>query len=167
MAFTADEFLRGMVAAWLWFNVLFAAAFGILQALTQSPIWGSWWSGVFVVLLYAVPVALIVSGIVTLLCCGAAWALGRMLRRRRSLVLHAVCYALLGAAIGALVVTVYQLAVQSPWDPTHWLAVIVQACSAAAVALGWGWTVRHSIRVEAGRTRKARIDRDAAAEDAL
>lgn len=165
MAFTADEFLRGAVAAWLWFNVLFGATLTIAQLLTQSTGWDSWGSFV-VVLMYAVPIALVVSGLVTLVCCGAAWGLGRLLRRHRSFVLHAACYAMLGAAIGVLVITVYVVAVQAPWDLTGWLAIIVQGCSAAAVPLGWGWTVLRSIRIEAGRAR-VRTRPDEAFEDGL
>ena len=168
MAFTADEFLRGTVAAWLWFNVLFAATLAFLALLSLAPEWGAWGpSDVVMLLLFAVPVALIVSGMAALLCSGAAWALGRLLRRHRSLTLHAACYALLGAVVGALVVTVYLLAARAPWDLTNWFAVVVQACSAGAVALGWGWTVRRSRRLEARRERPARVDRDAAFEDAL
>lgn len=168
MAFTVDEFLRGTVAAWLWFNALFTVALGIGQAATQSDVWGPWWSGIVMILVWSVPIALIASGIVTLLCCGAAWWLGRALRRERSYLTHAACYAGLGWLIGAIVVGLWMaLATHTVPDLLNWFALIVQACSAGAVALGWTWTVRHSLRVEAGKVRPRRIHPDALFEDSL
>lgn len=167
MAFTADEFLRGVVAAWLWFNALFAPTLTIAVTFTQAPGWGPWWSQAVIVLVYAVPVALVASGVVTLLLCGSAWVLGRRLRRHRSFALHALCYTALGAAIGTLVVVAYTLVVRAPVDLTQPIAAITVGCSAAAVGLGWGSTVRRAIRIEAGHGRhRARRDVDADFEDA-
>jgi len=167
MAFTADEFLRGSVAAWRSFNVLFDVTFTAAITLTQAPGWGPWWSGFVIALMYAAPIALIASGLVTLLCCSAAWALGRLLRRHRSYALHAACFGLLGAAIGTLVVVVYALAVDTPISLDNPIATLAIGCSAGALPLGWGWTVRRSVRMESGRARAPRRDPDAAYEDAL
>ena len=165
LAFTADEFLRGTVASWIAFNVLFGPTLAVIGSLTTAPGWGPSWSVTAIVLIYVVPIALVASGVVTLLCCGAAWLLGRVLRRRRAFALHAICFALLGAAIGTLVVVVYTLAVDAPMSLANPIAALAIACSAAALPLGWVWTVRRSMRVEAGRSKPPRIDPDAAFED--
>ena len=167
MAFTADEFLRGAVAAWLWFNLLFDPTLAVVSVMSQSPQWGPWWSGAAMMLLYGAPIAFVVSGLVTLLSCGAAWIVGRMLSRRRSLVLHSACYALLGAAIGTLVVVGYTVAIGASVGEMNPIAVIAIGSSAAAVPLGWGWTVRRSVRIEARRERRPSADVDAEYEDSL
>ena len=167
MAFTVDEFLVGTVAAWLWLNALFAVVLAVWASVTISSSWGPWWAGPGIVLLYGVPVSIVVSGVVTLVVCGAGWGLGRLLRRRTSPLLHVASYALLGAAIGALVVGSALLLLDPPAGVASWLGAIILGCSAGALPLGWGWTVRRSRRTEAGRARAPRPDPDAAFEDAL
>jgi len=167
MAFTADEFLRGTVASWLAFNALFAVSLAVMSLITPASGWGSPWAAVAMLAIYVVPISLLVSGVVTLLCCGAAWALGRRLRRTPSLLPHVIGYAVLGALIGLLVVGGYQLVVTQRLDLGGWFALLVLACSAAALPLGWSRAVRRARRADAGLIRPARVDPDAAAEDAL
>lgn len=166
MAFTSDEFLGGTVASWLAFNALLAVALTVLGAVTHDPLWGSPSGKIAILLGYGVPISLFVSGVVTMLCCGAAWALGRRLRRTRSPVPHAIGYALLGAAIGGTVVIGFQLATAHALDLGNGWAVLVLACSAAALPLGWGWAVRRARRADAHLSRPASVDPDAADEDA-
>jgi steroid 5-alpha reductase family enzyme len=167
MAFTSGEFLRGTVVSWLAFNLLFALALVVSETSTHDPVWGPLAGMLAVLLIYSVPIALVVSGIVTLLCCGAAWALGSRLRRTRSLAPHVIGYTVLGTVIGAVVVGGYQLVVVHTLDLGNWLALLVLICSAAALPLGWGWAVRHARRTDAGLIRPARADPDEAFEDSL
>lgn len=167
MAFTVDEFLLGVVAAWLWFNGVFAVGLAVSAGVTFSSSWGPWWAGPGIVLLYGVPVAIVASGVVTLLLCAAGWGLGRLLRHRGSMLLHVASFTLLGAAIGALVVGVGALLLDAPAGVTSWLGGLLIGCSAVAVPLGWGTTVRRSRRIESGRSRAPRPDPDAAFEDAF
>jgi len=167
MAFTSQEFLRGTVASWLAFNGLFAVTMAVLGAVTHDPAWGSLSGALALLLIYVVPISLVVSGIVTLLCCGAAWALGRRLRRTPSVLRHLIGYAGLGAVIGTVVIGGYQLVTLHAVDLTNWLALLVLACSAAALPLGWAWAVRRARRIDAGLIRTPRVDPDTAADDVV
>lgn len=164
-AFTAGEFLHGTVASWLSFNLLFAIAVIVGEASTHDPALGPLAGMLAALLAYLVPVSLVVSGIVALLCCGAAWALGRALRRVGPPLPHLIGYAVLGCAIGAVVVALYQLVVAHALDFSGGLTMLVPACSAAALPLGWGWSVRSARRADAGLIRSSRVDPDATAED--
>lgn len=167
MAFTADEFLRGVLASWLAFNLLFVVALLVLEALTHDPVWGPFGAEVGILLLYVLPLSLLVSGVVALLCCAAARAIGSRLRRTRSALPHVAAYGLLGATIGTVVVGGFQLATAHALDLANWLSLLTIASSAGAPPLGWAWTVRRARRSDAGLLRARHIDPDATAEDAL
>lgn len=164
MAFTPDEFLRGAVAAWLAFNLLFDLLYAAMAIVTSDPRWGPLTATLGVLLIYAVPIALVVSGVVTLLLCGAAWWLGRLLRRHRRPAVHVIAFAMLGAAIGLLAVGTFELVTARSLDLGNGLALITIASSAAALPLGWAWTVRRSRRAEAGTAQASRPDLAEAAE---
>lgn len=167
MAFTADDFLRGTAASWIAFNILFTVVLTTAATVTFNPLWGPMGASVFALLVWAVPIALVVSGVVTLLLCGAAWALGRLLRRQASVVVHVGAYALLGAAIGMIVVSGYQLITTCALDLGSWLALITIACSVAALPLGWAWAVVRARGHARRPPRSPRPDSDEAVEDAL
>ncbi|MEZ3161013.1 hypothetical protein AB1K54_10775 [Microbacterium sp. BWT-B31] len=167
MAFTKDEFLLGTLASWLAFNLVFDTVLTGAAIATFNPLWGPLGASIVALVVYAVPIALVVSGIVALLLCSAAWWLGRLLRRVRSLLVHAVAYATLGTAIGVLVVGSFQLVVAGSLNLGNWLAQITLVGSAAALPLGWGWSVWRCRRIEAGKARAPRRGIDESFEDSL
>ncbi len=136
MAFTAGEFIRGALYAWLWFL--------LLSTLTFVPIAGpmSW-----IALVYTGPwsVGALILG------SPLAYGLGRLLERSPSVLLHAALFTLFGALVG-IVTTAF--AVSAPWSGLHgslnpgYTIFIVAVCVSAAIAvpLGWWQTATRALR---------------------
>lgn len=155
MAFTRTEFLRGVLAAWLW-----ALAFPSLAWLVIF--FPAGWIGTVVV----VPVASVATALFAL----PAWLLGRALRGVRRRWVHAVAFSLFGALVGGAATALY--AVWASGDlslpSSAFLYGVNALCGASAVALGW----RHAVRRAFGVTpRPPQTPRpsvvDAATEDEL
>jgi hypothetical protein len=155
MAFTRAEFMRGAVAAWVWFLVLHSAMFSI-------------WIGIYVVVAWSVTLPW--SLLALFLGSPLAYLLGKALRSQRLIVVHLTAFTLLGLTLGAATATAALLVGWGfpPGQASDYtvMAVAVVACAGAAVPLGWWWTVRRARATDHSKSTK-RIDPDAAFEDAL
>jgi hypothetical protein len=152
MAFTAGEFWRGALSAWLWFLGL--STLGFLPWLFMA---------LHIVLLYTVPWS--IAGM--LIGLAPAFGLGRALRRVASVPVHIVVFTVFGAALGVGMTTIALAVMGGGYggSAVFWLVPIV--ASVAAVPLGWLRGSRDARRTAGGRVRHPSVDPDAAYEDSL
>jgi hypothetical protein len=135
MAFTAAEFFRGAIAAWLWFLAL---SMVVLLPFLSYMFWLSLW--------YTVPWSLGALAVGSPL----AYGLGILLRRVTSVPTHLVAFTVLGAGIGAATtaLALFSQGFDSSSSPGayFWPGALVTAAAAAAVSLGWWHTARRALR---------------------
>lgn len=136
MAFTAGEFTRGALYAWLWFLLISTLAFVPFLGLA------SW-------------IALIFTGpwSVGALLLGSplAFGLGRVLQHNPSMPLHAVIFTGFGALLG---ISTTALAAFAPWSNLHESSdagfilfyATVSLSASIAVPLGWRQTAHRALR---------------------
>ena len=136
MAFTAGEFIRGAIYAWLWFL--------LFSTLAIVPIGGvmSW-----IALIYTVPwsVGALILG------SPLAYGLGLFLQHNPSIPSHAASFTAFAALIGIVTTS---LAAFAPWSGLQgslnagYTSLIVAVCVSATIAvpLGWWQTARRALR---------------------
>lgn len=136
MAFTAGEFIRGALYAWLWFL--------LFSTLALVPIGGmmSW-----IALVYTGPWSVGALPLGSPL----AYGLGRVLQHNPSVPLHIALFSAFGAFVGIVTTA---LAVFAPWSGLYgslnagYTYMIVAVCVSATIAvpLGWWQTARRALR---------------------
>lgn len=138
MRFTRWEFVRGAIAAWVWFLVLH-------QLLLLIPLAGYGVWGLYATVPWSIGALLVGSP--------AALAVGWAMRRQPKVPLHLFAFAGFGLILG-VVATALAL-----WLPAWGLpgngfadmrlpAVIVAASASAAVAVGWWFTARRALAAD-------------------
>lgn len=166
MAFTCDDLGRGAFAAWVTFMVILLAEFAVL---------GLAFSGDLAMLPIALGGVVVIGGVVsvlvTLLLSPIAWLLGTLLRRVRTVSVHVMAFAVLGAGVGlgmALLWTAWTRAEPATTLTTGSVWALVAATTASVVA-GWAWALRHARRYRMDtatrRCAPARTARASAFED--
>lgn len=170
MAFTPDELLRGGLTVWLTFLAVLATLFGMgaIPMLGSDVNLGGVGSYLGM-LLFIVVIAGLVSGVVLVFGLLVTRPIALALRRVRSIAVHTVVYALLGAGIGILYLTVitgghptnlFTETLASALATGNIVVVLVLSPAIAAtvaVPLGWWLTVRRVLRQDAGSSSVARI----------
>ncbi|MFB7252379.1 hypothetical protein [Microbacterium sp. NPDC056234] len=156
MSFSRAEFVRGAIAAWLWFLVIHqlallipATGYGFVALYLTVP-----WS--FGALMLGSPLAFVI---------------GRALRTERRLWVHEVTFGIFGLAIGvvttSLAVWLTNDGYLGDFAGWWWLAAIVAASACPAVVLGWRYGTREIRRAESAQAPRRRVDPDADYEDSL
>lgn len=153
LAFTAEEFFRGVIVAWLAFNVLYLLAslgLSLFDSITaQRPILMLLQS-VPLVMLYTVPVSAVVAFTYG---AGAAFILGGALRSSSALGRHRVAFLLLGALAGAGSATFlayFTYSGSSLLDAIFSTQTVVCTIS-GAVSVWLGWEFTRSLALKADR----------------
>lgn len=174
MAFTSDELLRGGITVWIIFMTLLCGAEAVhMGILLTAPGAGSD-VPVVVAAPFAVLAIMMIAGFVSAIVAPVGLLLvvpvARAMSRVRARSLHVAVYTAIGGGIGWLYVAAFGGG-QLPLPLTAWnYFIMIPAISAAvAVPLGWWWTSRRALRIDAGliRPRRRRPDPDAAHEDLL
>ncbi|MDT0157268.1 hypothetical protein Q9R19_06495 [Microbacterium sp. ARD32] len=154
MAFTREEFRVGSLAAWGSFIGLLLAAEIILAVVTdiRSAGMGMPFFGLLpLMLLVSLIVAAPVSGLALLLAAPLVRRLAWRLRTIRSIWIHVGVFALLGAVVGALTITVMQIGFAIAGSASD-LALFGRYCllaaafTAASTTIGWGTAMRAARR---------------------
>jgi len=170
MAFTAWEFIRGALIAWVVFNLsapLVILAWGLLQTAIRGGGVQAWASMPIVVVytpMFAAPWSL---GALLLIGAPMAFLLGTALRRISYRAIHLAAFGGLGLAVGAMTMIVWQwwwqipqpgatityLVVPGPWDRIDWAMVALMAgVTATAVAFAWRLTSTWALRADVKQT---------------
>lgn len=173
MAFTPDEMLRGALIAWGTFLALLAAGFvvlGLASSLSSGRLDPGAVGPFIMLMLFALFLAAIASGVVMSFGLLLIRAIASSLRTVRSFAAHLAVYSFLGILIGFLYLAVVTSG--HPFEVMTFLpgsALVAYPALAAAVALpfGWWWTARRALRDDfrTSETRRERRDPDAVVED--
>lgn len=155
MKFTRSEFVRGAIAAWVWFLILHQVAL--------IPLRGYGVFALYATLPWSVGALLLGSPV--------AYALAFGLRRQPRVIRHLLAFTTLGLAVGT-VATLVALWLPAWGIPSEgldpWLGVLVAVSAGPAVALGWWHTARRSLATDRGEaTHRRRVDPDAEFEDSI
>lgn len=156
MGFSRAEFLRGAIAAWLWFLLIHqlallvvAMGYGVLALYLTIP-----WS--FGALVIGSPLAFL---------------LGRVLRAERRKWVHEVTFGIFGLVVGvlttALAVWLTNDGYLGDFAGWWWFTAVVAASACPAVVLGWRYGAREMRRPGTTRAPRRRVDLDADYEDSL
>ncbi|QAY61197.1 hypothetical protein ET475_15225 [Microbacterium protaetiae] len=152
MSFSRSEFLKGALAAWLWFLV-------IHQALLLVPTGGYGFVALYLTLPWSFGALVIGSPL--------AFSLGQALRRQRRSWVHIVAFAFFGLIIGVLTTA---LATWLSGESTQYgwflFASLTAVSACPAVVLGWWHAARHARKSDSEKATKA-ADIDAEYEDSL
>jgi len=161
MAFTAWEFIRGALLAWLFFVLLapLAVTIGMTNPASITATFAYLPMILIIAPLYAVPWS---AGALLALGVPLALVLGLLLRGVASVRLHLICFAALGAFVGGVttVVQLWSRTIPQPGvtyygdQPSVWdllpgsvpLLVSMQLITAIGVTLGWWITARRALR---------------------
>lgn len=155
MAFTGAEFLRGVLAAWLWAMALPSLAWFVI-----------FFPAGFIGAFFVIPIATAC----TVMFAPLAWLLGTALRGVSRRAVHAALFATFGALVGAVATVLYAMWTSGDLSmlDTPVFVGVNALCGAAAVALGWRHAMRRALGVVTTPRRAAvRSAEDAAAEDHL
>lgn len=152
MSFSRSEFLKGALAAWLWFLV-------IHQALLLVPTGGYGFVALYLTLPWSFGAVVIGSPF--------AFALGQALRRQRRSWVHIVAFGSYGLIIGVVTTGLASWLLVGSTQPGWWLFASLTAVSACpAVVLGWWHAARRARKADSVKATKA-ADVDAEHEDSL
>ncbi|WP_438352931.1 hypothetical protein [Microbacterium sp. CJ88] len=146
MAFTRDEFLRGVMASWIAFNLVWVA-FIVFWPGSGGPLAGLLFG--FVYLLASAPA----SGVVTAVFAYPVCIIGRTMRRRRGVSLHVAVHALVGTVIGGLVIGVVALWFRQGIDVLNPFVLSTLLSATVALPLGWAWAYCRARRSDAQVSR--------------
>ncbi|MEV4735029.1 MULTISPECIES: hypothetical protein [unclassified Microbacterium] len=169
MAFSTDELLNGGLLTWLLFCGLvpvgiLASMLWALPSATQ-PLWSDWLISGLAILVISVIVA-IVSLVLVPFGILLVRPIALALRRVRAMPVHVTAYTVLGAAIGALYLTVIGTIPSLTEVNTYTILITTPAVAITiATPLGWWLSARRALRKDAGLVR-TRADEDAVVEDA-
>ncbi|MFY9712548.1 MAG: hypothetical protein WAK00_03655 [Microbacterium sp.] len=173
MAFTNDELLRGAFIAWVIFMALILVATTILVGVNMSIPGRTSAGNIVLVILMVDGCVLLVGGalsaIVMAIGAGLAGRIGGPLRRVRSIRVHVLVYTALGLAVGILFAALIRgVWIRGPLSPFDFITAIPAVAVTVAVPLGWWFTARRALRMDAGllRSRRTHRDPDAEVEDA-
>ncbi|MBN7793216.1 hypothetical protein [Microbacterium esteraromaticum] len=153
MNFSRAEFLRGALAAWLWFLILHqvfllfpTAGYGYIALQFSVP-----WS--FGALLVGSPIAFMI---------------GRALRTDPRKWVHVTAFASFGLLLGVLTTTIALWLALDGDFAEWWVFFSLVAISASpAVALGWWYAASRALKSDEGNTTRRRVDPDSQYEDGL
>lgn len=143
-AFTRGEVWSGAGWTWVAFNGLLLVAMGTALAWSAvaSPSttgWGSRAGLLLVVEFWTAVIGGLVSFAVILVALPLAWVIARRMRRVRSVRVHLIVFAVLGAGIGMLALGVYAISSYDPaasfWNPI--LLPVTIAITTTSVVFGW------------------------------
>jgi hypothetical protein len=159
MTFTRSEFLRGAIAAWVWFLILH-------QVALLFPLVGYGWFALYATLPWSVGALVLGSPF--------AYVLGLRLRKQSRVAWHLVAFTVLGLIVGttatllALWLPAWGIPSHSEYGALDTPAVLVAASAGPAVALGWWHTARRALAADRGETvGRQRSDPDAEFEDSI
>lgn len=153
MAFTAGEFFRGVITAWLAFNVLYLTAslgLSVFDSITTQQPMFMMLQLVPLVMMYTLPIS---AAVAFTYGAGAAFILGGALRSYSAPWRHRAAFLLLGALAGAGSST---LLAYFTYSGSSWLDALFSAQTAVctisgAVSVWLGWEFTSSLALRADR----------------
>lgn len=156
MNFTRPEFVRGAIAAWVWFLVL--------HQIALIPLGGYGLLALYVTLPWSIGALLLASPV--------AYVLALGLRTQPRARWHLVAFAALGLVVGTIATAMALLlsawGIPSDGSVPTWCGAVVALSAGPAVALGWWHSARRSHATDRGDAiQREGGDPDAQFEDSI